>query len=95
MQNHVDLQRLEPLENILGRTLGAKRHFMSDSEQLDGNGNPVGIRSTGWYWVRPDCGDERWVPAKFDARVHRWYSIDFMGLGDRHMIEIGEEIVRK
>jgi hypothetical protein len=68
---------------------------MSTTEHLRVNNDPINERKTGWYWVRPDSGDERWVPAKFDARVHRWYSIDFMGLGDRHMIEIGEEIVRK
>ncbi len=51
-------------------------------------------RETGWYWVRPDFGAEKWVPAKYIADARAWYSVEWGGQGDRCMVEIGEAIVR-
>ena len=51
-------------------------------------------RKTGWYWVKPVHGDEVWVPAKYVAEVRCWYSIDFFGLPDSRMAEIGGAITR-
>lgn len=76
--------------------MGANRHFMSDSQHIDGNGNPVGDRTTGWYWVRvhPRLGSGEWEPAKYDSRVRSWYALDWFGLPDAHLDEIGTRIER-
>ena len=67
---------------------------MSNGQQLDGNGNPVGNRPTGWYWVRVchRLGSGEWEPAKYVSESKSWYSLDWFGLPDGHLTAIGERI---
>lgn len=70
---------------------------MSNSQQLDGNGNPIGQRQDGWYWVRKiQLGRPvgHWEPAKWVAEARCWYSIEWFGRPDS-MVECGERIERR
>lgn len=65
---------------------------------LDPDGNTPATRPDGWYWVmRKDpftSNVERWVPAFWSARFFVWSSVDFVGMPDTGLAEIGERIQR-